>query len=614
MEKLLRTDADEPQGQTGPAERVLGATLSRRRLLRRTAILGLSAPVLGSLLAACGGDDDDDGGDQTPAASGTTAPGAQATGTTAAPAATSAPDAPTATSAPGAATATTGGSAPDATATTGGGEQPVLEGKPGGTLKWGLLRDPIAFDPHINYGASSSSLQGNIYDTLIEYDREGNLTGALAESWEASDDGLEYVLTLRQGVVFQDGAAFDAEDVVANFDRILNEETGASRRTELSNVGTYEATDEYTVTLTLEQPYATLLPVLATDELAMADKDWLASGVDPKQNMNGTGAFMLESFEKEVRYTLVKNPNYWKEGLPYLDAIEQVPIPDDNARMNAIRSGEINYVEYVPWQNMAEFAEDDNYTSFKGFDTYNIVRLNPSRAPLDNKLVRQALNYAIDREAVIAVAFGGEGEPMTTGLFPKASPWYHEELDGHWTYDPEKALELLTEAGVDPSTVTLDFAVATISVHSDTGQVVAQQLEELGFTVNIIQQDVPTLTERRSSGDYQMMQDGLSLSYPDPDAYSAYFDIGGAAYAKGVGYENQTLADLLEQGRSETDPEKRKELYRQFEEALLDEAPWIFILFRPQAEVMAASVKGYERLPALGLDSQGYAEYIWIEE
>jgi peptide/nickel transport system substrate-binding protein len=174
-------------------------------------------------------------------------------------------------------------------------------------------------------------------------------------------------------------------------------------------------------------------------------------------------------------------------------------------------------------------------------------------------------------------------------------------------------MELLAEAGVDPSTVTLDFAVATISVHSDTGQVVAQQLEDLGFTVNIIQQDVPTLTERRTTGDYTMMQDGLSLSYPDPDAYSAYFDIGGAAYAQGVGFESQVLADLLEQGRTETDPDARKEIYLQFTEALLDEAPWIFILFRPQAEVMTSDVKGYVRISAIGLDSQGYMENVWID-
>jgi len=603
MEARYQLTDDE---QHGRIEAVLGGTVSRRRLLQRAALLGLSAPVIGGLLAACGGDDDDDdtptntttsGGDAT-APAGETPSGDDAS--------------PTSAGSPGTSGSPTG-TTPEAQATTGTTGQPPGEGVAGGTLTFGLLRDPIAFDPHIAYGASSSSLQGNVYDTLVEYDVDSALIGALAESWEVSDDGLEYVMSLRQGVTFHDGATFEAEDVVATFDRIMDEATGASRRVELSHVGTYEATDEYTVTMTLPEPYATLLPVLATSTMYIIDKDWIESGVDATAEMNGTGPFILDSFEKEVKYTLVKNPNFWREGLPYLDSIEQVPIPDDNARMNAMRSGEINFVEYVPWQNMAEFEEDDNYTCFKGFDTYNIVRLNVSRPPLDNKLVRQALNYAIDREAVIAVAFGGEGESMTVGLFPQDSPWHQQELDPYWTYDPDKAQELLAEAGVDPSGVTLDFAVATISVHSDTGQVVAQQLEDLGFTVNIIQQDVPTLTERRTTGDYQMMQDGLSLAYPDPDAYSVYFDTGASQYAKGVGYENPEVADLLAQGRAELDPDARKEIYKQFTEVLLDDAPWIFILFRPQAEVMAANVKGYTRITVAGLNSEAYMEYIWID-
>lgn len=580
--------------------------LSRRQLLHRAAILGLSVPAVG-LLAACGGNDQGEG----------------ATDTVTTPASTAA--AGGATEATGAeATATTDGGAKEGTPTeTGAGETPAStgsgasdrgEGTPGGRLVFGLLRDPIGFDPHIAYGASSSSLQGNVYDTLVEYDLEGTLTGSLAEQWEISDDGLEYVLTLRQGVTFHNDAPFTADDVVANFDRILDEANGLARRTELSNIDSYEATDESTVTITMSNPYATLLSVFATPQMGIASREWLDTVADPAREMNGTGPFMLDAFEPEVRYLLVKNPNYWKEGLPYLDEIEQLPIADDNARMNALRSGEINFVEYVPWQNMAEIEDDSNFALYKGFDTYNVVRLNPNRAPLDNKLVRQALNYAIDREAVIAVAFGGEGQAITSGLFPQDSPWYQEELDGYWSYDPDRALELLTEAGVDPSTVTLDFAVATISVHSDTAQVVAQQLEQLGFTVNIIQQDVPTLTERRGTGDYQMMQDGLSLAYPDPDAYSVYYDIGGSAYAAGVNYENQELADLLEQGRSELDPERRKEIYLEFERALLEEAPWIYILHRPQAEASVAALQGYQRIPGVGLGTEAYMEYLWLEE
>ena len=576
--------------------------LSRRALLRRAGLLGLSVPAISILLAACGGDEDD------PTATGAAG---EPTDTTAAggPTETTAAGEPTGPTAAGEPTAT--GAAGEPTATTGA---PAGEGTPGGTLVFGLLRDPIGFDPHINYGASSSSLQGNIYDTLIDYAEDGSLTGSLAESWEVSDDGLNYTFILREGVVYQGGETFSAEDVVFNFDRILDEATGASRRAELSNMGAYEATDALTVAVEMPAPYATLLAVLATPEVAIASMAWLESGVDPVTEMNGTGPFMLDSFEPEVKYTLVKSPTYWKPGLPYLDSIEQVPIPDDNARMNALRSGDINFVEYVPWQNMAELEDDSNYTIWKGFDLYNIVRLNPNIPPLDNPQVRKALNYAMDREAIIAVAFGGEGLPMTAGLFPPESPWNNQELDGHWTYDPDLAMELLTEAGVDPSTVTLEFTAATISVHMDTAQVVAQQLEQLGFTVNIIQQDVPSLTERRTTGDYMLMQDGLSLSYPDPDAYSLYFAIDGASYARGVNYENEALNDLLDQGRSTIDDEERKAIYAEFEAALFEDSPWLFLLFRPQAESAAANVQGYVRIPGLGLRSEAFMENIWIEQ
>ena len=576
------------------AGRLFEDSVSRRRFLKRSVALGLSAPLVGGLLAACGGDDDDDDDDDDD----------------------------------GDATSSESGTGDDPTATAdgaGAGEEPTEtpedgqvrfggEGKPGGTLNFGLLRDAIGFDPHISYGASSSSLQGNIYDTVVTYDLEGNLVGGLAESWEVSDDGLEYTFALRQGMTFHEGQSFSSADVVANLDRILDEANSLARRTELLNIDSYEATDDQTVSIFFTEPYATLLAVLATNEVGIASKEWLESGVDPVREMNGTGPFMLDSFEPEVRYTLVKNPNYWVEGLPYLDEINELPIPDDNARVSALLSGEINFVEYVPWQNMSEIDANSDFDLFKGFDTYNLVRLNTSRPPLDNKLVRQALNFAIDREAVIAVAFGGEGLPTTNGLFPPDSPWYHEELDGYWSYDPDRAKELLDEAGVDPSTVTLDFAVTSISVHSDTAQVVAQQLEDLGFTINFIQQDVPTLLERRSSGDYQLMQDGLSLNYPDPDYYSVYYDIGGTAHAAAIGYENEELSELLARGRSETDPEARKEIYLEFERALLDEAPWIFLLFRPQAEAMKETVNGYTRIPGLGLRSEAFLEYVWIDE
>jgi peptide/nickel transport system substrate-binding protein len=580
MQNLERVPGDSLERLRTDA---LSGSLSRRALLKRAAVLGMSLPAISALLAACGDDDDDDTDDAAPVA----------------------PDDDDADE-----PEPDDDEAPDEPDDEDDEPDDVVSG---GTINFGLLRDPIAFDPHINYGASSSTLQGNLYDTLVGWDDDGNIMPELAESWEIAEDRI-YTFHLQQGVTFHNGNSFTAADVVHTFDRILDEETGASRRTELSTMESYQAVDDNTVEVVLSEPYASLLAVLGGPESYIVNQEFSETGADYTNTVNGTGAFMLDDYEPDVRYVLVRNEDYWQSGLPRADRLVQMPIPDDTARINALRTGEINFVEYVPWQNMQELDDDPGFTLYQGFDLFNVVRLNPQRPPLDNPLVRQALNFAIDRQAIIDVAFGGQGIPITVALLQPGTPWYNEELDGHWSYDPDRAVALLEEAGFAPGDISLSFAAATISVHMDTAQVVAQQLQQLGLSVEITQQEVPTLTERRTTGDYQMMQDGLS-SRPDPDmVYTNFFGIGGSGYAAGVDYENEELEALLDQGRTTVEFEARKDIYRQFEEILVEEAPWIFIMWRPQAEASAANVRGYVRNPTLGLNTPRYMKHLWIEE
>ncbi len=490
----------------------------------------------------------------------------------------------------------------------------MAEGQPGGTLNFGLLRDPIAFDPHIAYGASSSSLQGNIYDSLVRYDIKGTIVPKLAKSWEVQENGTVYNFVLQQGVTFHDGTPFTAADVVYTFDRIRDPNTTANLKTQMANLDTYTAVDDHTVKVTLKQPYAVLMAILASEWAYIVSKVWGTAGNDFKKKENGSGPFKLDTFEPQVKYTLVKNDKYWVPNRPYMDKIVETVIADDTARVNAFKTGSINFIEYLPWQNMDELGKDPKYELYKGFDTFNLVRLNPNKPPLDKPEVRQALNYAIDRKAVIDVAFGGQGVPITVGLIPPGSFWYNQSLDGHWTYDKNKALSLLQQAGLKPSDIKLDFAVATISVHMDTAQAVAQQLQQLGMTVTIQQQDVPTLTKRRTTGEYQMMQDGLGEPWSDPDMYTTYFGKGGASYAAGVNFDDPQLDDLLAKGRQETDTTKRKAIYTQVEQRLFDLAPFIFILWRPQAEASVAALQGYVHIPGVGLGSERYMQDVWFKK
>ncbi|HOC06640.1 MAG TPA: ABC transporter substrate-binding protein, partial [Bacillota bacterium] len=316
----------------------------------------------------------------------------------------------------------------------------------GGTLRFALGRDSVAFDPHIYYGASSASIQGNIYDGLIGYAPDGTLRPELAKSWENPDDNT-WIFHLHSGVKFHDGSDFNAEDVIYSLERIMDPETAATRGGLLrAQIVSMEALDELTVKITLAGPNATFLSVLAAADCYMVDKEWGESGHNFKSEANGTGPFMLAEYEPGVQYVLVRNPNYWKEGLPYLDKLVLVPIQDDNTRINSLKNGDIDMAEVVPWQDTISLKKPP-YKIYSGYETFNFVRINTSRAPLDNPKVRQALNYIIDREEICQVAFGGEAKPISAGLILEDHWAFSDELKEYWKKDHELAKKLLAEAG-----------------------------------------------------------------------------------------------------------------------------------------------------------------------
>ncbi len=249
-----------------------------------------------------------------------------------------------------------------------------------------------------------------------------------------------------------------------------------------------------------------------------------------------------------------------------------------------------------------------------GYDTFNVIRLNPKRPPFDNVKVRQAFSYLIDRKEIVDLAWGGLSRPMEAGLIPEGH-WAYPNLHV-WGYDPAKGKRLLAEAGVNPATTKLVFDSTTLSVHMDDAQIIVTQLQKAGFTqVELKPMDVPTQQKKRVSGDYQMFIDGFSLPFPDPDFYTVWFSSGGPLYAKTVGFADEKLDTLLDQGRATLDQTKRKAIYAQVEERLMELAPWVFLHWRPMAEATRANVKGYVRLPgALGNKSLGRLKYVDKEQ
>lgn len=481
----------------------------------------------------------------------------------------------------------------------------------GGELRIALHRDPARLEPHISQGATSTSVQGNVYDTLVQYNERGEISPALATEWTIEDE-IVYSFTLRQDVRFHNGQPFTSADVIASFERIADEATGATSAPTLAGMASYEALDDYTVRIELHNPNAVFLHELASATTYILSAEDIASGFDFTNQANGTGPFILDSWEPNGQYVLVRNPDYWLEGLPYLDRVVMTPIIDDRARVSALQSGEVHLAEYVPWQytQMLEGA----FEVLRYSDAFNLLRLHHSEGPTADKRVRQALNYIVDRDEALMLAFGGEGTPITGPLQPPGSPYYYADLENYYTTDHDRARVLLAEAGyASPADVpVIELTSGVIAVHSETAEVIREQLERFGLRIQW--KSVESVRTFRVSGEYQIMMDGLGMNWPDPDYLRAYFHSNGTGHAAGSTMSNPELDALLERGVSITDEAQRFEIYRKAEEIILDEAPWIFLFWRSNAYAVADALQGFELIPGgFGTESLGRYEFFWLD-
>jgi ABC-type transport system substrate-binding protein len=482
--------------------------------------------------------------------------------------------------------------------------------KPGGTLRWALSRDVVGIEPHV----TTDRITDLVYENLIDFGKDGELVGILAESWEVQNP-TTYVFKLRKGVKFHKGNDFTSADVKYSLERILDPKTGCRRRAQLELIDNIETPDSNTVKITLKKPYAVLLSILTMSDVQIVDKKWMEAGGNLKKETNGTGPYTLVSAEPDVGYLLKKNPNYWQKGRPYIDEIKMTIIRDDKARVNSMYAGESDFTEYVPWTEFSQVKSNANLTLHLGWEMPGFLRMNVKKKPFDDVRVRQAMNYLIDRKEVIDLAWGALGEPISATPVQKGEWWFVDQLQGFYKYDKQKADELLKAAGIkDPSSIEITIRCLTMPVHWDTAQVVMNQLRKYGFKVKMEPQEQAALTERRVTGDYQMMMDGQSIPYRDPDWLSLYFASRGTNYAKGVGFANKKIDDLFDKGIAEPDQAKRKAIYADLQKEILNEAPMVYLNWRPQAEITGKNLKGYVRVPVLGLNSYKYnADKWWID-
>ncbi|MET0579154.1 MAG: ABC transporter substrate-binding protein, partial [Ilumatobacteraceae bacterium] len=453
------------------------------------------------ITAACGDDDDDD-----------SSAGTEAGATT--PAATDAPADSVATTDGGTATtegatADTGATTPDDGSVPAGTEVdcdlPYEDGDPDANVDFITSVPPRQFDPHI-----STSIIGEyayiaaVYDRLIEQRKGPVLCPMIAESWEFNDDGTELTLHLDPDAVFWDGSPIDAEAVKANLTRAQTLET-STVKSFLNMVTAINVVDPQTVTLVANRPAADLPSTLSTLVGSMINPKAFTDGTDLATTPAGSGAYEIQDWVVNDNVTFVRKDDYWRpESAGKAKTLHYVGIPDDLNKLNAFRSGEadISFFKAASYGDFSDYAESTEGVSIAQYPqgaTYQIF-LNTDRPGLDNQQVRQALNYAIDRDAINEELLYGQCPPtsqMLQGIYPGHLP----ELDDYYNYDPEKAQQLLDEAGFSDGFSFEIGAGAGLTPQALFGPVIQAQLAPLGIDVTVTEGDLLDINSRWAAGE-----------------------------------------------------------------------------------------------------------------
>ena len=466
--------------------------------------------------------------------------------------------------------------------------------KPGGTLKVAWDAEWVSLDPHLSSAYSSFAVLANVVEGLTTFDNDIKLTPDLAESWEQSDDGLTWTFHLRHGVKFSNGREMTSADVLYSFQRIIDPQLGSGRVNSCGGSdATFAAPDDYTFTITTTTPNG-ILPITAATAAGCAIVAPESAGADGQIVIPiGTGPFTIEDVQGTTSMKLVKNPDYWQTGFPYLDEVDINVIPENSSRVAALLGGEADLILNPPSESYDELKNNaDVVLSETPLLQYSYMALNNEVDPLSNALVRQAIAYAIDRDQICQA---GEFGLCTVIDGPTApgSPWYFDYAP--YTHDVAKAKDLLSQAGYpDGFSMTL-MPTSTYENTVRQAQVVQQNLADVGITATINAPEWAQWLELEGAGNYDAYLCGW-VGLTDADSYFYLQQHTGEVF-NFTGYSNPEVDKLLEEGRSTSDFDTRYAIYEQANKMVVDDAPYVYFYSPLGLRAWKPYVEGFVNRP-----------------
>jgi peptide/nickel transport system substrate-binding protein len=499
----------------------------------------------------------------------------------------------------------------------------------GGVLTYAYILKPRSLDPNVWTGRSDNDIMRQIFDSLVYSPAPDQYEPWLAESWEISDDGLTYTFTLRQDVTFHDGNPLNAEAFKATYERIINPDTASLQVGNLGPFDGVEVLGDYEFAINLTEPFAPLMANLSSTALtpgSPAAFDEL--GDDYALSPVGTGPFMFDRWEGNDLY-LIRNPDYnWApaalshDGPAYLEQLTFREVAEAATRMVTLQTSEANITHYPVLDEVASY-EEQGFQVFR-VDTPGFAKsmpINMHYAPTDDLLVRQAILYGINRQQVVDLIQAGLANPAN-GPLTRASFAYNEAVEQMYAYDPAQAAALLDEAGwvdsngdgireKDGQNLTATMIMFDSGPNKAMAELVQAMLMELGFEATLDVTAYDAFATRVTEGDYNLAE----MNWTALDPHLVLFNMFYSTEANGGGQfnrtkvEDPTVDDLIDRGRTATDPAERAEIYAELQTYVMDNAFILPLWDNSWITLAAPTVQGL----AFDLEARPQLYNVWVE-
>lgn len=452
-------------------------------------------------------------------------------------------------------------------------------------------------DPHNTSDTYSGAIERAICQGLLGFDKNLNIIPLLAESYSYNDSATEYTFKLRKGITFHDGAPFNAKAVKVNIDRLR---TGKYVRSSLmAPVKELQIIDDYTVKFILKEPFGAFLNALAHPGALMLSPAALEKyGDEVRIHPVGTGPFIFAEWVSGGHVLIKKNPNYWR-GKVKVDSIKFVPVPENGSRVAMLRAGQAHYIYPMPAELLKLVENDPKLEVIKQpsiIERYLI--LNTQSKPLSDERVRQAINYALDKQAIINIAWGGAATPADS-IFPSALPFYKKQ--GPWPYDVAKAKALMQEAGY-PNGFKVLFLTPNATARLRATEMAMQQLKAIGITGEIQSMDVASFYDKLSKNKKETVGEtpfiafgGWSSSTGDAD-WATRPLLSTEAFPPNMSnygfFQDANVDRLIKAGLTSADPKVRAKAYAELQDYVWSKAPWGYLFVDTLIAAKSKNLKG----------------------